>query len=133
MLLVFILVIEDGKELANNFPSLINNLDLPVASYIITGVGVKTNAKYLYFQDTKLKNLTKWCLIPLIQSMSFGTATNTGNALFYYYYSSDIKIICTLGGFSNNFEYYPSLGRVTTNSAGTIWSDYNNCLLCILE
>ena len=118
--------------MANNFPLLINNLDLPVASYIITSVGVKTNAKHLYFQDTKLENLTKWCLIPLIQSMSIGTATDTGTALFYYY-SSDIKIICTLDGFSNNFEYYPSLGRVTTNSAGTIWSDYNNCLLCILE
>ena len=121
-----------GNKLANNFPLLINNLDLPVASYIITSVGVKTNAKHLYFQDTKLENLTKWCLIPLIQSMSIGTATDTGTALFYYY-SSDIKIICTLDGFSNNFEYYPSLGRVTTNSAGTIWSDYNNCLLCILE
>ena len=121
-----------GKVLANNFPLLINNLDLPVASYIITSVGVKTNAKHLYFQDTKLENLTKWCLIPLIQSMSIGTATDTGTALFYYY-SSDMKIICTLGGFSNNFEYYPSLGRVTTNRAGTIWSDYNNCLLCILE
>ena len=121
-----------GKLLASNFPTLISNLDLPVASYIITGVGVKANARYLYFHNTKLENLTKWCLIPLIQSMSIGTATDTGKALFYYY-SSDMKIICTLGGFSNNFEYYPSLGRVTTNSAGTIWSDYNNCLLCILE
>lgn len=117
---------------ANNFPTLISNLDLPVASYIITGVGVKSNAKYLYFHDTKLENLTKWCLIPLIKLMIIGTATDTEKALFYYY-SSDMKIICTLDGFSNNFEYYPSLGRVTTNNAGTIWSDYDNCLLCILE
>lgn len=121
-----------GNVLASNFPDKINALSLPVASYTIISIGVKSNAKYKYFQDSKLENLTKWCLIPLIQSMSIGTDTDTGKALFYYY-SSDMKIICTLGGFSNNFEYYPSLGRVSTNNAGTIWSDYNNCLLCILE
>ena len=60
-------------------------------------MGVKSNAKYLYFYNAKLENLTKRCLIPLIKFMIIGTATDTGKALFYYY-SSDMKIICTLGG-----------------------------------
>ena len=107
MLLVFILVIEDGKELANTFPNKINSIPLFSSMF-------SSNCKYnsttsiadIYVTNLNSLNFTNYFVFGFVYNVVIGVALHITQKKFLYTKEFDTYKIEICGDSDNKSVYF---------------------------